>query len=245
MTSIVGKSKTPRTSASQNAARGRAAAPTSSQALVPAPEHTPNATEKLSLDAHLSRRRKAKPIPKQIIEYVGGVANLKDDHPDPAIGASLTMEALGLTRVHELTALLQHLVDLSQKDRRAEANGINQLLAQVASIEPSDGIEAMLATQMVAIHNAAMKAARLLRGSETIPQQDSNGRLLNGLARTFAAQTESLKRYRSKGLQRVVIEHQNNVVEAGGQAVFGDVVPRDARPDECQSSLPDRDSNAK
>ena len=79
----------------------------------------------------------------------------------------------------------------------------------------------MLATQMAAIHNATMKAARALRGSDTIPQQDSNGNLVNKLARTFATQVEALKRYRSKGEQKVVVEHVT--VNEGGQAIVGTV----------------------
>ena len=44
---------------------------------------------------------------------------------------------------------------------------------------------------------------------------------LNRLARTFAAQMEALKRYRSKGEQRVYVERVN--VSEGGQAVIGNV----------------------
>ena len=161
------------------------------------------------------------PLPKQIVYTDKGGANIKDDHPDAAVGASLTMEALGLTRVPEFTALLQHVVELTQKDRKADENGVNQMLAQIAAFEPADGIEAMLATQMAAIHNATMRLARTLRGSETIPQQDSASNAFNKLARTFASQVEALKRYRSKGEQKVIVEHVS--VNAGGQAIVGTV----------------------
>ncbi len=53
--------------------------------------------EKLAVDAHLERRAKAKPFPRQVVETKGGATNLTDDHPDKAVGASLSMEALGLT----------------------------------------------------------------------------------------------------------------------------------------------------
>jgi hypothetical protein len=177
--------------------------------------------ERVVVDAHLDRRKRAKPLPRQIVYTDKNGANLKEDHPDPAVAASLTMETLGLTRVPEFTALLQHVVDLTQKDRKADEYSINQMLAQIAAFEPADGIEAMLATQMTAIHNATMKLARTLRGSETIPQQDSASNAFNKLARTFTSQVEALKRYRSKGEQKVIVEHVT--VNDGGQAIVGQV----------------------
>ena len=71
------------------------------------------------------------------------------------------------------------------------------------------------------IHQATVRAARLLRASETIPQQDSNSNMLNKLTRTFATQVEALKRYRSKGEQKVTVEHVT--VNEGGQAIVGNV----------------------
>ena len=185
------------------------------------PQYELTPKERQVIEAHLARREEAAPLPMQTVSTTSGVTNLADDHPEPVLGASLTMEALGLTRVPELTALLQNVVDLTQKDRKADEYGINQMLAQIAAIEPRDGIEAMLATQMVAVHNAMLKSARALRGSETIPQQDSNGNLVNKLARTFAAQVEALKRYRTGGQQKVTVEHVT--VNEGGQAIVGNV----------------------
>jgi hypothetical protein len=131
------------------------------------------------------------------------------------------MEALGLSRVAELTGLLQNIVDLTHKDRKPDPYAMNHLLAMIASVEPRDGIEAMLATQMGVVHQATLRAARQLRASETIPQQDSNSNSLTKLARTFASQVEALKRYRSSGEQKVVVEHVT--VNEGGQAIVGNV----------------------
>lgn len=177
--------------------------------------------EQVAVDAHVERRKRAKPLPLQVVYTDKRGANIKEGHPDAAVGATLTMEALGLTRVPEYTALLQHVVDLTQKDRKADEPGINQMLAQIAAVEPTDGLEAMLAAQMAAVHNATMRLARTLRGSETITQQDSASNAFNKLARTFAMQVEALKRHRSKGEQKVVVEHVT--VNEGGQAIVGNV----------------------
>ena len=63
-------------------------------------------------------------------------------------------------------------------------------------------------------------AYRLAR-VETIPQQDSAGRAFNKLARTFAAQVEAFKRYRTGGQQKVTVEHVT--VNQGGQAIVDSV----------------------
>src|ERR1700752_3905428 len=62
---------------------------------------------------------------------------------------------------------------------------LNRALAAVSGIGARDEVEGMLATQMVATHFAAMSVLRRLKGSETIPQQDSNGNLAIKLLRTL------------------------------------------------------------
>ncbi len=79
----------------------------------------------------------------------------------------------------------------------------------------------MLASQMAAVHMATMTFARRFNHVENIPQQDSAERAFNKLARTFATQMEALKRYRTGGQQKVVVEHVT--VNAGGQAIVGAV----------------------
>ena len=52
-------------------------------------------------------------------------------------------------------------------------------------------------------------------------------RAFNKLARTFTAQVEALKRYRSRGEQTVRVEHVH--VNEGGQAIIGDVSTGEGR----------------
>ena len=56
---------------------------------------------------------------------------------------------------------------------------------------------------------------------DIIPQQDSAQNAFNKLARTFAAQVAALKDYRSKGEQKMTVQHVH--VADGGQAVIGNV----------------------
>ena len=100
-------------------------------------------------------------------------------------------------------------------------------MAAVTGIAARDETEGMLATQMIATHFAAISALRRLKGSDTVPQQDSNGNLAIKLLRTFTMQVEALHRYRGKGQQKVTVEHVH--VNAGGQAIVGTVHPPDVK----------------
>jgi hypothetical protein len=95
-------------------------------------------------------------------------------------------------------------------------------LSRVSGIGPRDVIEAMLATQMVATHEAAMECFR----RAVLPEQTFAGREMglrygDRLVRSFAALTDTLNRHRGKGQQVVRVEHVT--VEAGGQAIVGAV----------------------
>ena len=68
---------------------------------------------------------------------------------------------------------------------------------------------------------ATMAFARRLVYAKNIPQQDSAQNAFNKLARTFAAQVEALKRYRSGGEQKMTVQHVR--VAEGGQAIVGNV----------------------
>ena len=66
-----------------------------------------------------------------------------------------------------------------------------------------------------------MTFARRLAHVDNIAQQDSAERAFNKLTRTFAAQMSALRDYRSRGEQRMVVQHVN--VAEGGQAIVGNV----------------------
>ena len=152
------------------------------------------------------------------------MAKLAPDHPEPEIGQLLLMEALGTADPYFLDGVLGQLANAGTQGRAVDERGINFMLAVVKGIEPKDQVEAMLAAQMAAVHNATMTFARRLAHVENIPQQDSAERAFNKLARTFAAQVEALKRYRTGGGQTVRVEHVT--VNQGGQAIVGNIEGR-------------------
>lgn len=137
------------------------------------------------------------------------------------VATLLQMADIGTTDREFYAGLLSQISCLGSHKRSIDSASSNFVLAVVRSVNPRDGLEAMLATQMGAIHAATMMLARRLNHVETIPQQDAAERALNKLARTFATQMEALKRYRTGGQQKVTVEHVT--VNAGGQAIVGTV----------------------
>lgn len=117
--------------------------------------------------------------------------------------------------------LLSQIASLGSHGRRIDEAASNFTLGFVDSMKPKDAAEALLLAQMGATHQAAMMMARRLNHVENIPQQDAAERALNKLGRTFAAQMDTLKRYRSKGQQTVRVERVT--VQDGGQAIVGNV----------------------
>jgi hypothetical protein len=145
---------------------------------------------------------------------------LGPDHPDEAIGILALMQSIGTTDLDFYDGLMGHLVNASNGNAPSE-QGTNFMLSVVKGIQPRDQVEAMLAAQMAAVHMASMTFARRLAHVENIPQQDSAERAFNKLTRTFAVQVEALKNYRSKGEQKMTVQHVH--VAEGGQAIVGNV----------------------
>jgi hypothetical protein len=80
----------------------------------------------------------------------------------------------------------------------------------------------MLATQMVSVHNLIMNC---LANTASSAQTDAGIEVYlnraNRLMRTYVAQVQALRSYRSKGEQRFTVEHVH--VHGGGQAVVGNI----------------------
>src|SRR5918995_7525661 len=99
------------------------------------------------------------------------------------------------------------------------AETLNAALAAVTGIAPRDEAEAMLAAQMVGVHWIAMDLLSKAGSTTDRALLNDRGNLAVKLLRTYTAQLETLKRYRSAGEQRVVVQHQHVNVTADQAAV--------------------------
>lgn len=156
------------------------------------------------------------------------------DHPDELTGLALLMDALGTTDPDFYLGLLRQLRNAGPRGSESNAAQLNFMLSMVIGAKPKDQVEAMLAAQMAAVHVATMAFARRLEDTALL---DISERTFNKLARTFVAQVEALKRYRSGGQQTVTVQHVN--VSEGGQAIVGNVTQgrrRDAAISDAKTS---------
>ena len=105
---------------------------------------------------------------------------------------------------------------------RERAMRVKSAISMLQSIKPTDGVEGMLATQMVATHNAAMECLyRAMIPEFSIQGRDQNLKHAAKFLSIYSRQIEVLNKHRGKGQQKVTVEYVN--VESGGQAVVGHV----------------------
>jgi hypothetical protein len=194
---------------------------------VPAKKREPTAEEAAAVETLFARRRKRPPAPSLKFSNDGGTLSIGTDHEDNRLGLVLVANAVGAADDDFSSGLIGQLLNAGMIGKGTDARGPNFMLSVVKAVEPRDELEAMLAAQMAAVHMATMRVARTLAHIQNIPQQDSASNAFNKLTRTFAAQMEALKRYRSGGEQKVTVRHVT--VNEGGQAIVGVVAPPPGR----------------
>ena len=93
------------------------------------------------------------------------------DHDDAATATVLLMDAMGTGDERFAHEMLSQVVSLGAHGRRVSEGASNFALSVVAAVEPRDALEAMLAAQMAAVHQATMMMARRLTTSRTSPSR--------------------------------------------------------------------------
>jgi hypothetical protein len=95
-------------------------------------------------------------------------------------------------------------------------------ISALIGISPQDEMEGMIATQLVAAHNASMECyRRAMLGEQTFEGRRENLNQANKLSRTYTTLLEALNRHRGKGQQKVTVEHVH--IHEGGQAIVSNV----------------------
>jgi len=144
------------------------------------------------------------------------------DHPNETEDYGPLMKALGTTDPDFAKGLFGQL--LRAGARGADGFDVQEhffTLAVIKDAKPGDQLYVMGVAQAVAVHAAMMRAVGELARAEDLPHRESAARALNQLARTYTAQLEGLKRYRTGGDQKLAV--QNVLVNPGAQAVVTNV----------------------
>jgi hypothetical protein len=143
-----------------------------------------------------------------------------------SIDATSAKEATGTEKPVLMLRLINQTVnalwisDGTSEEARNEL--IQSAIALLQGIKPTNEIEGMLATQMVATHSAALECLRrAMIPSQSFVGIEQNLKHAAKLMLIYARQIDALNKHRGKGQQKVTVEYVN--VEAGGQAVVGHV----------------------
>jgi hypothetical protein len=195
------------------------AKPAQSPPVAPPQTHSPAQQARIEAVAAKSKARADGPPMK--LKIVDGALQITFTHANTDLAHILMMADLGTCDPSFMAGVQGQIAAIGAHGRNIDEGASNFLLSVVRGVQPRDELEAMLAVQMGAIHQATMMMARRLNHVDTITQQDAAERALNKLARTYATQMEALKRYRTGGQQKVTVEHVT--VNAGGRAIVGAV----------------------
>jgi hypothetical protein len=149
----------------------------------------------------------------------------KDNRPDTDIMSKVfgtKDEGLQNYLMDQLVHTFNGYASVNGCDKTKTVEFLKKALIILHGIQPQDEVEGLLAVQMVGVHNMAMEtmSRAMLRG-QTFEGKDINIKQATKMLRTFIAQIEALKRYRTGGQQKMVIEHVH--VNEGGQAIVGQV----------------------
>lgn len=108
------------------------------------------------------------------------------------------------------------------EDQEAQLDLLEPGFLALKELAPRDSIEGMLVSQMISAHNAAMDCfGRAMTPEQTTQSRDMNLRHAEKLTKLYTDQIDALQKYRGNRLHSVTVEQVN--VEAGGQAIVGDV----------------------
>ena len=158
-----------------------------------------------------------------------GNPSLKLENADIAMVIAKFMEALGtpdrelqMFFIDQVVRTFSGNVSSGVFNEEKLVQFCNNGLTILSGIQPKDEIEGMLAVQMIGVHNVAMATlARSMITEQTFEGKQANVNQATKMLRTFTAQMEALKKYRTGGQQKVTVEHVH--VNKGGQAIVGNV----------------------
>jgi hypothetical protein len=210
-------------------------------ASLPATKLEPTEAEQAEIRALAERKKTRRKSPRFAVDRQdGGQVQMMPAGVHADAAAARVMNAFGITSVdlaERLTAQIMNTTHLRSSNEPIAEGTLNAALAAVTGIAPRDEAEAMLVAQMVGVHWLAMD---LLRKANDRPLLNDAGNLAVKLLRTYTTQLDALKRYRSAGEQRVVVQHQHVNVTAEQAAVQVNGTPPALRGEGAASKTEER-----
>jgi hypothetical protein len=164
-----------------------------------------------------------RPVRLTISKSADGQLNADAPHSDGRGWIVRLVETFGSVSPEFALEQLKTLMSGAKADASPEDRtmAVNAMLAAVASVQPQNETEAMLAVQMAKTHEFAVALLDRAKQAQHVPTLESYGNMAMKLLRTYTAQVEALAKLRRGGNQTVRVEHVH--VHPGGQAIVGNV----------------------
>ena len=160
---------------------------------------------------------------KQVGEPKNGVVCMAPDvsgNDDLQAHQAGLERALGTSDLHLAQTLAQQ-ASVTALSGTNDVEKCNLALAALHSIGPENSLEAMLAVQMVGVHNLAMEFLGRAACEKQPEVIDTNLNRAERLLRLYSTQAQTLKACRARGQQTIRVERVE--VNSGGQAIVGAV----------------------
>jgi hypothetical protein len=190
---------------------------------LPVTKQEPTEAERAEILAHAERKKTRRQAPRFAVrQQEGNQLQMMPTGVHAEVAGAGLMNAFGITDLDLAESLFQQIVNATHVQPLGVpvAEGtLNAALAAVTGIGPRDEAEAMLAAQMVGVHWIAMALLSKAGSTNDRALLNDAGNMAVKLLRTYTTQMEALKRYRSAGEQRVVVQHQHVNVTADQAAV--------------------------
>ena len=183
----------------------------------------------------LARQRARAPdvaLPYITVSWGGNELCFVPQHVDEAIGWQVLMDAFASTNRRFVEGLLKQLLAVTENNSEQE---FNFLVSIAAGLKPRDEAEALLATNIAVGQAWTMRWAHRFNYTSGAIQDEMLIGMYTKLARTLTGQLEALKRYRTGGEQKIVVQHTQNV-SVEGQAIVGNVTHLTGKPEEAPTT---------
>jgi hypothetical protein len=148
------------------------------------------------------------------------------------------MESFGITDPRFIGPLYSQLINADGFG----GEGVEFGAAVIAGAQPKDQLMAMQAAQMTVVHWATMQFMRKVADWRESAKGDQQlaVNMATKLARTFSAQLDAIKRYRSGGEQKVTVQHLSMKAIVGNvtQNALAEPAATPAVADSRQAAMP-------
>jgi hypothetical protein len=179
--------------------------------------------------------KKTKRITGNALPKTEAAAGLSSD-ATLTVNLAFTQEQLSKrigSQSEEISIMILRQAVALQSNGGTTSERFDLALNNVGEMEPGNVTEAMLAVQMIGVHNAAVHFLRLsLLSNQTVGSVELCIGHASRMMRLFTEQLAAMAKLKGKaGQQKMTVEHVH--VHAGGQAIVGPVARESGNPVEA------------